>query len=156
VNYTNFDICGFCNANTDNMDYVIMHSWNGGWSWSNFFNQRKYIVEIPCAANLNGAPQSLIALTSQGNQKRPTLESLVPNPAKDFVFVKIDAQREEVVDVQIFDARGTLVKTVPVDLYRGLVFKELDISELPSGMYFVKIPQGQKQHSQLKFVKQRF
>ncbi len=63
VSYTNFDICNFCNENADDMDYAIMHSWNGGWSWSNFWNSRKYIVEVPCN-NLNNNTQSLIALPS--------------------------------------------------------------------------------------------
>jgi len=64
LGFENFDICSFCNENSADMDYVVMHQWNGGWSWSNEFNQRKYIVEIPCSA----ASQCLIngiTLTTQ-------------------------------------------------------------------------------------------
>jgi len=46
--YSNYDICSFCNENSNNLDYVVMHNWNGGWSWSSQWNSRKYIVEIPC------------------------------------------------------------------------------------------------------------
>ncbi|MEM6965580.1 MAG: lectin-like protein, partial [Bacteroidota bacterium] len=56
LNYTNFDICNFCNENSADMDFVVMHGWNGGWSWSNFYNQRRYVIEIPCSStsqNLN-------------------------------------------------------------------------------------------------------
>lgn len=159
VNYTNFDICGFCNENSADQDYAVIHSWNGGWSWSNFWNQRQYIVEIPCSSNINnGATQNFFTfnnntLTSE-DLKKPTLDNLVPNPASEFIFVKINSQKEETVSVQIFDARGALVKTVAVELYEGLVLTELDITDLPSGLFFVKIPEGQKKHSQMKFVKQ--
>jgi len=159
VDYTNFDICTFCNENSDDQDYAIMHSWNGGWSWSNFWNPRKYIVEVPCSPDLNnGASQGLIISSNNTftneELKKPTLENLVPNPASEFVFVKINSQKKETVNVQIFDARGVLVKTVEVALHEGLVFSEIDITDLPSGLFFIKIPEGQKQHSQMKFVKQ--
>jgi len=159
VNYTNFDVCDFCNDNSGEQDYAVMHSWNGAWSWSNFWNQRRYIVEVSCNAGFNnGAPQGLIisnnAFTSEKLQK-PTLDNLVPNPAQDFIFVKINSQKEELATIQIFDARGTLVKSVEASLHQGLVFTEIEISDLPSGLYFVKIPEGQKKYSQMKFVKQR-
>ena len=141
------------------MDYAIMHSWNGGWSWSNFWNSRQYIVEVPCANNLNnGNTPSLIALPS-ANQldlelEKPVLESVIPNPAQNYIFAKINSTQVEDVDIQIFDARGSLVKTVNVSLYKGKVFREIDINDLPSGLYYMNIPQGKKLHSQVKFVKQ--
>ncbi len=158
VNYTNFDICGFCSGNEDDQNYAVMHSWNGGWSWSNFWNQRQYIVEVSCSPDFNnGASQGFAvnnnALTSE-ELKRPTLENLVPNPASEFIFVKINSQKEEMATIQIFDARGILVKTVAASLHQGLVFTEIEITDLPSGLYFVKIPEGQKKYSQMKFVKQ--
>ena len=158
VNYTNFDICGFCNENSEDQDYAVIHSWNGGWSWSNFWNQRQYIVEVPCASVLNNGAAQGYAIPNNSfineELKRPTLENLMPNPASESIFVKINSQKEEKVNLQIFDARGVLVKTVAVVLHEGLVFTELDITDLPSGLFFVKIPEGQKKHSQMKFVKQ--
>ena len=159
VSYTNFDICNFCNENSDDMDYAIMHSWNGGWSWSNFWNSRPYIVEVPCTDNLNnGNTQSLIAFPTNTQldieSSKPALESVIPNPAENYIFAKINSSTEENVDIQIFDARGSLVKTVNVSLYKGKVFREIDINDLPSGLYYMNIPQGQKLHSQVKFVKQ--
>lgn len=158
VSYTNFNICGFCNENSADQDYAVIHSWNGGWSWSNFWNQRQYIVEVPCTPDFNGGASQGLAINNNvftsEELKRPTLDNLLPNPASEFIYVKINSQKEETVNVQIFDARGTLAKTEVISLYQGLVFTEIDITDLPSGLYFVKIPEGQKQHSQMKFVKQ--
>ncbi|HFB99645.1 MAG TPA: HYR domain-containing protein, partial [Phaeodactylibacter sp.] len=48
VTYTNYDLCTFCTGNSADDDYVVMHPWNGGWSYSNQFNQRLYVIELPC------------------------------------------------------------------------------------------------------------
>jgi len=48
VSYTNYDICAFCSDNDASNDYVIMHPWNGGWSFTSHWSERKYILEVPC------------------------------------------------------------------------------------------------------------
>jgi len=48
LTFINIEVCSFCNENTNDLDYVVMHSWNGKWSFSSQWNSRKYIVEIPC------------------------------------------------------------------------------------------------------------
>jgi len=154
--YENFDICSGCQGNEDNKDYVIFHSWNGGWSWSNFWSQRRYVIEVPCMAPLNsGNNNTLIAIPSTKNVKQTTIANVMPNPADDYLFVKMMSEKEETVDLQLFDARGVLQQTVKVDMYKGFNSKELDISELPAGLYYVMIPQGQKNSRVVKFVKQR-
>ncbi len=40
--------CGFCNDNDAENDYVLMHPWNGEWSFTNRWSQRRYIMEVPC------------------------------------------------------------------------------------------------------------
>ncbi len=54
VDYTNFDFCAFCSQNDQENDYAIMHQWNGGWSFTNRWSMRKYIVEIPCEDDEEG------------------------------------------------------------------------------------------------------
>ena len=44
VGYTNFDNCSICTPNSSNQDYGMMASWNGGWSWSNFWNQHRFVL----------------------------------------------------------------------------------------------------------------
>jgi len=49
VTFTNFDNCVFCNENNAENDYAMMHPWNGGWSFMNRWNPRRYIVELNCS-----------------------------------------------------------------------------------------------------------
>ena len=154
--YDNFDICPGCQGNEPDMDYAIFHSWNGGWSWSNFWSQRQYVIEVACATPLNGGiNNTLIAIPSTTTGKQAIIDNVMPNPADDYLFVKMISEREETVDLQVFDARGVLQQSVKVDMYKGFNFKELDISGLPSGLFYVMIPQGQKNSRVVKFVKQR-
>lgn len=54
VGYTNYDTCAFCQDNDSGNDYVLMHPWNGGWSFMNQWSERNYIIELPCDGNGNG------------------------------------------------------------------------------------------------------
>ncbi len=158
VNFTNFDICGFCNGNADNMDFVVMHSWNGGWSWSNFFNSRKYIVEIPCSPTLTNpnVNNSLIAqVPNQLDFEELMIEKLHPNPAMDFIYTTIQSSIEQEVEVQIFDARGALMKNETLLLAKGKNVTRISISDLPGGFYSVYIPTAQGKNSTKRFVKVR-
>ena len=154
INYSNFDICNFCNENSDQMDYVIMHGWNGAWSWSNFYNQRKYIVEIPCSSGASNNTNTLITFQSKENVK-PMLEELVPNPAGNFIFLKINSPEETAGEIHIYDAQGILVKNQFVNFYQGIHAIEVDISEFAGGMFFVKIPMAKNGFSMKKFIKVR-
>ncbi|HFC00978.1 MAG TPA: HYR domain-containing protein, partial [Phaeodactylibacter sp.] len=71
LSFNNVNPCGFCNENSADMDYVIMAPWNGDWSFSNFYNNRKYVMEIPCGGTSNGnitenCPASATVTTSVG------------------------------------------------------------------------------------------
>ena len=56
LNYTNYDFCAFCNENNFENDFAIIHPWNGGWSFTNKWSQRNYIVEITCDETGNEDP----------------------------------------------------------------------------------------------------
>ena len=156
VGYTNFDICSFCNENTSNLDYVVMHGWNGGWSWSSVWNQRKYIVEVPCTVPLQipNVNNTLVAFPTNENDKL-TLDKLMPNPANDYIFAAVFSPSEKEVEVQIMDARGVLVKSEMIGIHKGSNTVELNIADLPSGFYMMYVPDATTKNSMLRFVKAR-
>jgi len=154
LTYNNVDPCGFCNENSAEQDFVIIAPWNGTWSFSNFFNQRKYVMEIPCSQTLTD-PNIGNAFAAQVTNEigKPSLESLIPNPASDFIFVKINTPQATDIEMMIYDARGVLVKTERASLYRGVNATEVDISDLPSGFYSIYIPQAERNFATQRFVK---
>lgn len=158
LNYTNFDICSFCEGNSDDMDFVVMHGWNGGWSWSNFYNQRAYVIEIPCTnSNALTDPNignSLIAIPQQVEDDLK-IKKIHPNPAMNEIFTFINSNIEQEVDIQIFDARGTMIKSVNVMLYKGDNSTRISIADLPGGFYSIYIPQINSKMGMKRFVKVR-
>ncbi|HFC00175.1 MAG TPA: HYR domain-containing protein [Phaeodactylibacter sp.] len=154
-NYDNFNVCSFCNTNADDMDFVVMQPWNGGWSWSNFYNQRKFVVEITCT-NFDSPPISQNLVSQPPNNIDDAsllLEKIYPNPASDEIFISFNSPIEQEVEIQIFDARGTLVKVENTDLYEGENTKIIALDNLDNGFYMIHIPQVKGRNASLRFVK---
>ena len=152
--YTNLDECSFCQTNSEEMDYVVFQGWNGGWSFSNFWNQRKYILEIPCSNFSNGNGNPLL-LFPDGKSNKPHFLNLIPNPADEFLGVQLRAEKEMNIDIEIFNARGRRVKAVNVNLFEGFNGIEIDLRDLPSGVYWLKVLQAQYYNSTKRFIKVR-
>ena len=155
VSYTNFDNCSICEPNSGSKDYVVMQGWNGKWSWSSLFNSRKYWLEVDCN-NLNSNNNStLIALPTNEERELLDFQKIVPNPANNHIFVQIKSETEMAIDVEVYDARGVLLKTQPSELFDGINTIEMNIADLPGGFYLVKIPQLKGRYATKRFVKVR-
>ena len=153
--YENFDFCSFCNENSNNLDYVVMHTWNGGWSFSSVWNQRKYIVEIPCPVTLttpNNVNNTLIALPNP-NEAKFQLGTLLPNPAKSMIHLGIIGQGEITTELQIFNMQGQQVLTKSIELIKGSQTVDINIEDLPAGMYYLVLPEMANQIKGKRFIK---
>ena len=87
------------------------------------------------------------------DKKELSIENVFPNPASNFIVAKINSPAEQEMTLQVFDARGVLLKMVDVELYEGMNKIEVSISDLPDGFYFMKIPQTDGQPISKRFVK---
>lgn len=59
-----------------------------------------------------------------------------PNPAKDFIYVDIEAANFEKGDMELFDMSGKLVKKAKLSVKEG---NRIDVSKLNSGAYTYNI-----------------
>jgi hypothetical protein len=73
------------------------------------------------------------------NENNESINLLYPNPAKDFVMVKMASSG---ATIEIYSSEGNLVKRVKLDNQNTKV----NIHELNAGIYFVKITDGLNQH----------
>lgn len=51
LGYTNYVFCSFCQVNDGENDYAVLHPWDGGWSFTNRWSSRNYVIEITCTDN---------------------------------------------------------------------------------------------------------
>jgi len=82
--------------------------------------------------------------TATKNVKKKTLR-VYPNPAKN--FLKIDSENHEIEITGIYNVLGTLVKSP------GKFDGEVDVSDLTSGMYFIRIKSDDKNDT-VAFIKE--
>lgn len=68
---------------------------------------------------------------------------LYPNPAKDIINIKLKLNINDKIDVNIYNIQGKLVLNTTKALINNK--SQIDIASLKSGMYFLKIFDGEKQ-----------
>jgi hypothetical protein len=81
--------------------------------------------------------------------------SVYPNPATDQLKVEFKAENAMVPEIKIFDLTGKMVRHFDKEfILNHEVFKaDLDISDLNTGIYFVKVIQGEQTWSEKLVVK---
>jgi hypothetical protein len=74
-------------------------------------------------------------------KQRPALWQLVvyPNPASDFMVIRIDAAVDMPIELEIIDRHGREIKTVNFDLHRGVNEHLLELKSLPAGAYLLRL-----------------
>jgi hypothetical protein len=64
---------------------------------------------------------------------------LYPNPAKDQVYIKLDAKNESNIKVELYDMFGKIVLSENYTSIQGEFKTGIDVARLDRGVYFVKI-----------------
>ncbi len=70
---------------------------------------------------------------------------LSPNPASDVLTVKVGSSYEGDAYIQIVNGQGVLVQTERSSLVKGLNGFTYNVSKLPTGVYFLKVTNGETQ-----------
>lgn len=106
-------------------------------------NSGMYAVEIKkegCVDTSVCIPVMLTSLDlpgfgSQGDEKKQLFMDVVPNPSAGKIQIKGWQENDSPASWKLFDPLGKVVKTSQKDLGAGAVNWQIDLSELPKGMY---------------------
>jgi subtilisin-like proprotein convertase family protein len=99
---------------------------------------------------LNGAngwlPNQTVSISATASVDNFEIGSLAiyPNPANNEINIKISTPSSDAVRVKIFDLQGRLIKENRYDAMARGFSKRVDVSSLSSGIYLMKISQGDK------------
>ncbi|MFN8395865.1 MAG: T9SS type A sorting domain-containing protein [Bacteroidia bacterium] len=94
------------------------------------------------AANATYADFGAVGISAQ---QAPFELSLSPNPASNATSVNVELPTGTVLDLELLDIAGRSIRSIH-GIALGTGNMELDLSELPSGLYLVKVtPDGMKQ-----------
>lgn len=106
------------------------------------------------------AGTSAVAVTSDNTDMLKTaiatgISDVYPNPAKDVLNVKISSGNKGSLNLLVTDVSGKLLINKQLNSATGESLIQLNVSQLPSGTYFLKIiSAGGKENGVSKFVKQ--
>lgn len=78
---------------------------------------------------------------------------LSPNPVQDEIYLNLEAFEGFQATFSILDESGRLYSSVKQDLFAGEARKTLEVGDLPSGMYILKISDNDGRVSSKKFTK---
>ncbi len=78
-----------------------------------------------------------VRLTEKG-----TLISLFPNPVQEFTTVKIDATESTDATLTLINTDGQQLQTSTLKATKGLNLRRLDMSNVPTGDYLLKVTMG--------------
>jgi len=76
-------------------------------------------------------PKGLVGLTNLETGEREAIK-VYPNPAKDFVYVDIEATNFDKGEIELFDMQGKLLKRAKLNAKQG---NRVDVSDLNTGAY---------------------
>jgi hypothetical protein len=82
-----------------------------------------------------------------------TFVSVYPNPVSDKAFLLINASNDETAQLRIVDNTGRTVSQRSITLTKGRNNFELNVSELPTGLYYIDIT-GKTISQKIKLIKQ--
>lgn len=81
---------------------------------------------------------------------------LFPNPSADYTTVKGVVRNPGYLGIQLIDIQGHILESFPTTYYQNLVEKTISISNLPAGLYFIRLTyssEGTTQAATLKLIK---
>lgn len=81
---------------------------------------------------------------STGLSDAPELKTfgVFPNPATDFARMVVDVKQAGPSLIRLMDLNGRIVKAISRELTNGLQLIDLDLSDIPAGLYQITLIQG--------------
>lgn len=82
------------------------------------------------------------------------LKKVFPNPASDQLTIEFSSEQSGLTDMYVYDIGGRALLKISEEMSMGFNSKQIDVSRLPSGVYFVYLPSAEGANARLKFVKE--
>lgn len=113
-----------------------------------------YVVTLNVEdANFTGTPQYLTISNTTDSEAMLAPLNVTPNPAAQQAQVQFDAASAEMYQLQVLTLEGQAVIQERISAQTGTNLHDLDLGELPSGLYLIRL-QSQQGIQTTKLIKQ--
>jgi alkaline phosphatase D len=87
-------------------------------------------------------------------QSQTVITGAFPNPTTSTVFLHLISNQSETLNLTIFDPKGREYgRKSPIKLGTGVHFEEVDLTDLPNGVYFIRLS-SERTQADIRIVKQ--
>ena len=116
--------------------YIKVTGKSGAYSPSQCYNLLAQVTNIASSASGKSSPANEVTDISEK-------QLLYPNPASEFVYLNFNSDTEGLVNIQIVNSIGQLVKQHPLNIIKGHNQVKIQVSDIKSGMYLLRINKGE-------------
>ena len=89
--------------------------------------------------NMDGSSAYSNILKLSNNQKNINTLDVMPNPAKDNLFVHINANRVRSSNIEIVNMLGQIIYRKNIQIIKGKNTIPINVGNLPRGVFFLKV-----------------
>lgn len=114
-------------------------------------------IEITASSGARNSGNKLVALNSfrtveQSIDNDVDFEdlSIYPNPAANTANIMMDIDETGEVQLKVINIEGRIVKAVDLSVEEGVFEHNMDVADLPNGLYFIKVLTGSGQDIKTK------
>jgi hypothetical protein len=116
--------------------YIKVVGKNGAYNTSQCYNLLAQVSSIALSASGKSYPANEVTDISDK-------QLLYPNPASEFVHLRFNSTLESLVNVQIFNTAGQLIKQTAIKIYKGFNQVKIAVIDIEAGMYLLRINKGE-------------
>ncbi|HET6766707.1 MAG TPA: T9SS type A sorting domain-containing protein [Chitinophagaceae bacterium] len=115
--------------------YIKVVGKNGAYNTSQCYSLGAQLSSTAGSASSKSSPENEV--TENSNK-----QFLYPNPASEFVYLNFNSATEGLVNIQIVNSIGQLVKQHPVNTIKGHNQIKIQVADIRPGMYIIRINKG--------------
>lgn len=133
-----------------NVEYTF--NWSNGEETKDIYNllPGDYTVEITDENDCYYQETITVGFGAGGENQKQYSIMIYPNPAENYLNIQYDFVKNNNANITMFDTKGQIVEIIDINNSKGL--KSVDINNLASGLYFLKINFGENIET-YKFIK---
>ncbi|MCK5136979.1 MAG: T9SS type A sorting domain-containing protein [Bacteroidales bacterium] len=91
-------------------------------------------------AGLNGKIFKGTPSTVGVSERNPKANiSLYPNPTSDFIYIRMNSERQRLIEYTLLDVTGRVIEKGSWDVYSSNSLLKIDLSDMMEGVYFLKL-----------------
>ncbi|MEM9919533.1 MAG: CARDB domain-containing protein, partial [Bacteroidota bacterium] len=111
--------------------------------------------QASASIDLTNSATSRLGLADQRSSKTTgtALLQLFPSPARNHLTVSLQSTQARKHVLQIYDAKGLLLRSIPFQAEVGFQQLQVDVTELGEGMYLLRLPGANGRQQAKRFVK---